>query len=70
MSKPLSDCCGAVTKVGYRSDAPFYDDPYDLLIRVLVCTHCGRMAPFTSAKPNEDKKGEDGSGGPIHKEGE
>ncbi len=40
----VSDCCGAATKVEYRPDRPFvYDDPYELLVPMRICTQCGKV---------------------------
>lgn len=55
MRMTISDCCGAATKVVYRSDHPFvYDDPYELLVPVLVCTKCGKAVELNSNKAPED----------------
>lgn len=52
----LSDCCGAPTKVEYRSDSPyFYDDPYDLQVPVLVCTKCGKAVGSINQNREDEK---------------
>jgi hypothetical protein len=51
----ISNCCGATTKVEHRPDHPFvYDDPYELLIPVLVCTKCGKAVGLDSNTSPED----------------
>jgi hypothetical protein len=51
----VSDCCGAATKVEYQSDHPLiYDDHYELLVPVLVCTKCGKTVGLDSNRPPED----------------
>jgi len=54
MSVTLSDCCGAETKVEYRSDHPFYDDAYDLIVRVVVCMSCGKAVGLDPPRPRPD----------------
>jgi hypothetical protein len=51
----VSDCCGAQTKVEYRPDRPFvYDDRYELLVPMLVCTKCEKIIGLYSDNPSED----------------
>jgi hypothetical protein len=50
----VSDCCGAATKVEYRSDRPFvYDDLYELLVPVLICTKCEKAVGVNSNRVPE-----------------
>lgn len=48
----VSNCCGAETKVEYRPDRPFvYDDHYELMIPMLVCTSCGKVVGLAPEDP-------------------
>jgi hypothetical protein len=52
----VSHCCGAATKVVLRSDHPHvYDDSYDLLVPMLVCTKCGKVLDPNSNEADEEK---------------
>jgi hypothetical protein len=51
----VSDCCGAATKVEYRPDRPFvYDDRYELLVPMLVCTKCEKIIGLHADKSADD----------------
>jgi hypothetical protein len=51
----ISDCCGAATKVEFRPDRPFvYDDPYELLVPILICTKCEKAVGLNSNKAPDD----------------
>jgi hypothetical protein len=51
----ISECCGAATKVEYRPDRPFvYDDPYELMVPMLVCTICEKAVGLSSNSTPED----------------
>ncbi|MGE5703312.1 MAG: hypothetical protein ACM32O_12350 [Clostridia bacterium] len=53
----ISDCCGAETKVVTRVDHPHvYDDMYELLIPVRICTKCGRVL---EEKPLESRRNDE-----------
>lgn len=50
----VSDCCGAATKVVYRPERPFiYDDSYELLVPMLVCTKCEKAVGFSNRTPED-----------------
>ncbi|MBO8172842.1 MAG: hypothetical protein H0Z33_13265 [Bacillaceae bacterium] len=50
----LSECCGAPTRVEYRTDHPFvYDDPYDLEIPIRICTCCGSIVGLHEPEADE-----------------
>lgn len=54
----VSDCCGAATKVEYRPDRPFvYDDTYELLVPMFVCTKCEKTVGL-NANPTSDDPGQ------------
>jgi hypothetical protein len=53
----VSDCCGAATKVEYRPDRPFvYDDRYELLVPMVVCTKCEKVIGLSADKSPEDQE--------------
>ncbi len=51
----LSECCGAATKLEYRSDHPHvYDDAYDLLFPMVTCSKCGKVIGLASHPTETD----------------
>lgn len=51
----VSDCCGAETIVEKRSDYPHvYDDEYDLIINLIICTQCKKIVGLF-ANPDDSR---------------